>query len=99
MAKLVRDDEEQLIARSQRGDVEAFNALVLHYQQGIYGAVFRMLGDADAAADVTQDAFIAAFRGITTFRGGSSLRGWLLRIASLAADTASSSGVVRGADR
>jgi len=82
MANLVRDDEEQLIARSQRGDVNAFNELVLRYQQMTYGAVLRMLGDADVAADITQDAFIAAFRGISSFRGGSSFRGWLLRIAS-----------------
>src|SRR5260370_36995876 len=82
MAKLVRDDEEQLIARSQHGDVNAFNELILRYQQMTYGAVLRMLGDADVAADITQDAFIAAFRGISSFRGGSSFRGWAPRIAS-----------------
>lgn len=85
MAELVREDEVQLIARSQLGDVNAFNQLVLHYQQMIYGVIFRMLGDRDIAADVTQDAFIAAFRGIQSFRGGSSFRAWLLRIASNAA--------------
>jgi RNA polymerase sigma-70 factor (ECF subfamily) len=77
-----RDYEEQLIVRSQRGDVNAFNQLVLRYQQTVYGVVFRMLGNPDVAADVTQDAFIAAFRAITTYRGGSSFRAWLLRIAS-----------------
>lgn len=82
MGKPMRDDEEQLIARSQRGDVEAFNQLILHYQQTVYGVVFRMLGDPDVAADITQDAFIAAFRSITSFRGGASFRAWLLRIAS-----------------
>lgn len=82
MAKRMRDDEEQLIARSQRGDVNAFNELVLHYQQTTYGVVYRMIGDADIAADVTQDAFIAAFRAIQSFRIGSSFRAWLLRIAS-----------------
>src|SRR2546421_6134124 len=82
MAKLVRDDEEQLIARSQRGDVSAFNELIVHYQKMTYGAIFRMLGNADLAADITQDTFIAAFRGISSFRGGSSFRAWLLRIAS-----------------
>src|SRR5438270_5838414 len=81
MAKLVRDDEEQLIARSQHGDVNAFNELILRYQQMTYGAVLRMLGNADVAADITQDVFIAAFRGISSFRGGSSFRSWLLRIA------------------
>jgi len=65
--------------------VNAFNQLVLHYQQATYGIVFRMLGDRDVAADVTQDAFIAAFRSIKSFRGGASFRAWLLRIASNAA--------------
>jgi RNA polymerase sigma-70 factor (ECF subfamily) len=82
MAKQMRDDEEQLIARSQRGDVNAFNELILHYQQTTYGVVYRMIGNADIAADVTQDTFIAAFRAIQSFRGGSSFRAWLLRIAS-----------------
>lgn len=82
MSKLARDDESLLIARSQRGDVNAFNQLVANYQQIMFGTVFRMLGDPDVAADVTQDAFIAAFRGIQSYRGGSSFRAWLLRIGS-----------------
>ena len=82
MAKLVRDDEDQLIARSQHGDGNAFNQLVLYYQQTTYSFVLRMLGDPDTAADVTQDTFIAAYRGISSFHPGSSFRAWLLRIAS-----------------
>jgi RNA polymerase sigma-70 factor (ECF subfamily) len=78
----VREDEALLITRSQRGDVNAFNQLVLHYQQTAYNVVLRMLGNHDAAADVTQDTFIAAYRAIQSFRGGSSFRSWLLRIAS-----------------
>jgi RNA polymerase sigma-70 factor, ECF subfamily len=85
MTELVREDEVQLIARSQLGDVSAFNQLVLNYQQSTFGVIFRMLGDRDVAADVTQDVFIAAFRGIQSFRGGSSFRAWLMRIASNAA--------------
>ena len=82
MNKLARDDEKLLIARSQRGDVEAFNQLILHYQQVVYSTVFRLLGDYDTASDATQDAFIAAFRSIRTYRGESSFRAWLLRIGS-----------------
>ncbi len=78
----MREDEALLITRSQRGDVNAFNQLVLHYQQTAYNVVLRMLGNRDAAADVTQDTFIAAYRAIQSFRGGSSFRSWLLRIAS-----------------
>ncbi|HZO74413.1 MAG TPA: sigma-70 family RNA polymerase sigma factor [Ktedonobacteraceae bacterium] len=82
MSKIARDEEEALIARSQQGDVHAFNQLVLRYQQMLYSTVYRMLGDPDTAADITQDAFIAAFRNIQTYRGGSSFRAWLLRIGS-----------------
>ena len=82
MAELPRDDEEQFIARSQGGDIDAFNYLVLRYQQSAYGVAYRMLGNTELAADVTQDVFIAAFRNIQSFRPGSSFRAWLLRIAS-----------------
>jgi RNA polymerase sigma-70 factor, ECF subfamily len=76
-----RDDELQLIAAGQRGDVSAFNQLVLRYQQSVYSLALRMLGDRDVAADVTQETFLAAFRAIQSFRG-TSFRAWLLRIAS-----------------
>jgi RNA polymerase sigma-70 factor, ECF subfamily len=82
MAEPGREDEMLLINLSQKGDVNAFNQLVLNYQQTTYNVVLRMLGDRDAAADVTQDTFIAAFRAIQSFRGGPSFRAWLLRIAS-----------------
>ena len=76
------EDELQLIARSQDGDISAFNELVLRYQQAVYTVNLRMLGDREVAADVTQETFLAAFRAIQSFRGGSSFRAWLLRIAS-----------------
>ena len=69
------------IARSQRGDRAAFNELVIRYQAAAYGLALRMLGDPDTAADVTQDAFFAAFRNIRSLRG-MSFRAWLLRIVS-----------------
>jgi RNA polymerase sigma-70 factor (ECF subfamily) len=75
------DLERALIARSQRGDVDAFNALVERYQATAYALALRMMGDPDAAADVTQDAFFSAFRAIGSFRGGA-FRPWLLRIVS-----------------
>ena len=77
-----REDELQLITRSQRGDVSAFNQLVLRYQQAVFTLCLRMIGDRDVAADVTQETFLAAFRAIQSFRGGPSFRAWLLRIAS-----------------
>lgn len=82
MADTLRDDEAQIILSSQQGDINAFNLLVLRYQQIVYNVVLRMLGDGDVAADVTQETFLAAMRGIRSFRAGSSFRSWLLRIAS-----------------
>ncbi len=79
MAEPMGENESLLINLSQKGDVNAFNQLVLKYQQTTYNVVLRMLGDRDAAADVTQDTFIAAFRAIQSFRGGPSFRAWLLR--------------------
>src|SRR6202171_319009 len=66
---------------AQRGDVAAFNVLVLAYQRQVFNVCYRTLSNADDAADATQDALLSAFRGLKTFRGPSSgLRGWLLRI-------------------
>lgn len=73
-------DDGELIARSQRGDVPAFNLLVERYQQRVYALCFRMLGDADAD-DAAQEAFLAAYRGIQSYKSGS-FGAWLLRIAS-----------------
>jgi RNA polymerase sigma-70 factor (ECF subfamily) len=75
------DLERTLVARSQRGDAVAFNALVERYQAIAYALALRMLGDPETAADVTQDAFFSAYRAIGSFRG-SSFRAWLLRIVS-----------------
>ncbi|HLZ24175.1 MAG TPA: sigma-70 family RNA polymerase sigma factor [Ktedonobacterales bacterium] len=77
----VRSLESGLIARSQKGDTRAFNQLVETHQAGAYALALRMLGDPEAAADVTQDAFFSAFRAIGSFKG-VSFRAWLLRIVS-----------------
>lgn len=74
-------DEKALIAAAQRGEVRAFNQLVLTYQSMVYNLAYRILGDADAAADASQDTFLSAFHAIKKFRGGS-FKAWLLRIAT-----------------
>lgn len=74
-------DESTLIASAQGGDLESFNQLVVHYQTIIYNVAYRVLGDADAAADAAQEAFISAYKAIAQFRGGS-FKGWLMRIAT-----------------
>ena len=71
-------DEQALIRDAQGGSLDAFNTLILHYQDSIYNTALRILGDEDLAADATQEAFISAFKGISSFRGGS-FKAWLMR--------------------
>src|SRR5437667_9109465 len=82
MDKLAQDKEEQLITRSQQGDVDAFNQLVAFYQQLVYNTLFRLRGDYDTASDITQDTFMAALRAIRTYHGGASFQAWLLSIGT-----------------
>lgn len=74
-------NEEALIRAAQRGDVDAFNRLVLEYQQMAYNAAYRVLGNEDRAMDATQDAFLRGFRALNQFRGGS-FKTWLMRIVT-----------------
>jgi RNA polymerase sigma-70 factor (ECF subfamily) len=74
-------DESALITAAQAGDRQAFNELVLRYQGIAYNVAYRILGNADAAADATQDALLSAYRAIDRFRG-STLKSWLLRIVT-----------------
>lgn len=71
-------DEAALIKAAQRGDVHAFNALVLSYQSQVYNVAYRIMGDAASASDVTQEAFLSAYKAIRSFRGGS-FKSWILR--------------------
>ena len=74
-------NEASLIAAAQRGRVDAFNDLVLAYQQQVYNLAYRILGDPASAADATQEAFISAFQSIARFRGGS-FKSYLMRIVA-----------------
>jgi RNA polymerase sigma-70 factor (ECF subfamily) len=71
-------DEPALIQSAQRGELDAFNTLILHYQDMVFNTAVRILSDEDLAADAAQEAFISAFRSISTFRGGS-FKAWLMR--------------------
>ena len=71
-------DEPTLIRDAQHGDLDAFNRLVLAYQDVVYNTALRILGDEDLAADASQEAFLSAFRALNSYRGGS-FRAWLLR--------------------
>jgi len=75
------DNEQTLIQTAIRGNLEAFNSLVLHYQDSVYTLAYRIMGDSHSAADVSQEAFILAYRRLDSYRGGN-FRSWLLRITT-----------------
>jgi RNA polymerase sigma-70 factor, ECF subfamily len=74
-------DEAALIQDARQGDLDAFNRLVLVYQDLLYGQAYRMMGDLEAAEDATQEAFISAFKKLDSYRGGS-FKAWLMRIVT-----------------
>jgi RNA polymerase sigma-70 factor (ECF subfamily) len=74
-------DESALIKQAQKGDIAAFNRLVLHYQEMVYNVAYRIMGQPQAAEDATQEAFISAYKSLNQFRGGS-FKSWLMRIAT-----------------
>ncbi len=71
--------EEFYLEAAQQGDVQAFNELVLHYQDRVYNMAYRLLQDPAAADDIAQETFITAFRKLAQFTGGN-FKAWLLRI-------------------
>lgn len=74
-------DEVTLITQAQKGDVAAFNRLVLHYQEAAYNLAYRIMRDPQTAEDMTQEAFISAYKSLNSFRGGS-FKAWLMRIVT-----------------
>jgi len=74
-------DEVALIQSARQGDLDAFNRLVLAYQDRVFSQAYRLMGEMEAAEDAAQEAFISAFRNLKSFRGGS-FRAWLLRIVT-----------------
>ena len=75
------ETDQQLVERVQRGDKRAYDLLVLKYQHRIVGLVSRYMRDQDEVLDVTQEAFIKAYRALPGFRGDSAFYTWLYRIA------------------
>jgi len=74
-------DEAVLVTELQAGSDAAFDWLVTYYHAGVFNLVYGILANSADAADVTQDVFLCAFRGIRGFRRGSSLKTWLYRIS------------------
>ena len=76
-----REVDQELVSRVQRGDKKAFDLLVLKYQQKVANLVSRYIRDHSETLDVTQEAFIKAYRALPNFRGESAFYTWLYRIA------------------
>lgn len=75
------DVDARLVERVQKGDKRAFDLLVIKYQHKIYALVSRLVNDHSEVQDVTQEAFIKAYRALPNFRGDSAFYTWLYRIA------------------
>ena len=75
-----REVDQQLVERAQRGDKHAFELLVSKYQRKLARLLSRFIRDSTEVEDVTQEAFIKAYRALPTFRGDSAFYTWLYRI-------------------
>jgi RNA polymerase sigma-70 factor (ECF subfamily) len=74
-------DDRELVDACVAGDRAAFDVIVRRHQLQIYQLCYRFAGTHEDASDLTQDAFVRAFRGLRGFKGGSALSTWLYRIA------------------
>lgn len=76
----VHDRDLELVRRHQYGDARAFDEIYHRFSQMVFNLALRLSGDADQAADLTQEIFLRVFRYVGQFRGGSSLKTWIFRI-------------------
>jgi RNA polymerase sigma factor (sigma-70 family) len=79
---MTREEEREIIRRVKGGDVDAFEALVLANQKQVYTLAFKMLGNEQDANDVSQEAFLKAYRALDSFREDSKFSVWLYRLTS-----------------
>ena len=79
--------DAECVRRLLEGEVDAFEILVRRHEKAIFNVVYRMLGDYDEAAEVSQEAFLSAYRSIGQFRGDANFSTWLYRIAINRAST------------
>ena len=73
--------DEELVARSARGDADSFNLLITRWERPIYALAYRVVGHEQDARDVCQETFLRAFRALRAFRGQAKFSSWLYRIA------------------
>ena len=79
--RLKADEDNERVSLCQKGDVDAFEALVEKYQKKVLNIAYRMIGNYDEACEVAQEAFLSAYKAIRKFRGESRFSTWLYSIA------------------
>ena len=79
---MTRDEESRIVQKVLKGDVNAFEKLVLEYEKNVYNIALRMTGNSEDASDMTQEAFIKAYNSLQSFRGDSKFSVWIYRIAT-----------------
>ena len=77
----VAQEDQRILCALQSGDAAAYEKLLQRYQNSVYNLAWRLLNDPSDAADVVQEVFLKVFRNLDGFRGQSSLRTWIYRIA------------------
>ena len=77
---LVSDDDREAVRRVQAGDTDAFEPLVEKYKRKVFRLAYQVLRDQEEALDVSQEAFVKAFRALPAFKGDSAFYTWLFRI-------------------
>ena len=78
--KTISVDDEVLIRRCQRGDLEAMELLIVRYQDRIYNTILKICSNPEDAAELTQETFVKVIEKIATFKGNSSFYTWLFRV-------------------
>ena len=79
---MTREEESRIVQKVLKGDVNAFETLVLAYEKSVYNITLRMTGNSEDASDMTQEAFIKAYNSLQSFRGDSKFSVWIYRIAT-----------------
>ena len=79
---MTREQEAMIVRKVLQGDVNAFEKLVTEYEKAVYAIAQRMTGNAEDAADMTQETFIKAYNSLSSFRSDSKFSVWLYRIAN-----------------
>lgn len=82
MADVSRHSDAELVRRARQGDLEAFRPLVERYEERIFWTAFQMVGNAESARDIAQEAFLRVFRNLARFDTSRNFYTWLYQIAS-----------------